>query len=208
MATRWSGVTHLIGIDIETTGSVIGVHGIVAVGAVVVDMATEGVVQSRRWTANLTGLAWEDRCVEQFWSKHPAVLEEFREAGSLSSQADIGAAVVDWLGEQQALYPKAVIVSDFPLFDIGWLNYAAGLTSRTPLYLKGADNGWQSILDIDAYEEALRDVDAFSGSAINTDDLVKPSHLPEVDAAYMTVRFVRVLHTAFPKLRLRRIYYV
>ncbi len=193
MAKRWAGVEHLVGIDIETTGALVGKHAIMAVGVAVVHVPTQRIVATKRWASDVGDAQWEERCIEEFWSKHTDALRELQTTGPFFTQTQLGIEVARWFKEAHALYPSFVIVSDFPLFDIGWLHHAMALSRELPLYL-GPGNAWQNILDIDAYEEAL----AHAGVDTNVDvsDLVKPTHIPEVDATYMTMRFVRILHAA------------
>ena len=191
--TSWTGVEFIVGLDIETSGALVGVNHIVAVGVAVVHLRSARVVEVKRWTADLEDIVWERRCLTEFWEKHPEVLPKLKADTPRErrlSQHHLGANVVAWLNAAREIYRGLVVVSDFTQFDAGWINHAAAATECLPLYLDNCGK-FRRVLDTDAYKEALED--AGLSIAVDMSDTPPASHLPEVDATFIAVEFARLL---------------
>jgi hypothetical protein len=178
---------YAIGLDVETTGSVLGLHALLAVGVAVVDLKTGTLVRSKRWVIRNKSLRWEPRCVTEFWSKHADALEELTAVTQQTHTLKEFAQdfVTFMLG-----YENSIVVSDFLLFDGQWVNHALSVGKRSPLYLPG-NKSWQSTVDLDSFEDGLKAAGVLP--VVDMSDVPPPNHRPEVDAAFVAIKYARIV---------------
>ena len=156
-----------ISVDVETTGSCLGIHSVVAVGAAVVEVSTGTVVETRRWTLDTRTAVWERRCTEE-WRKHPDVLRD------LTQPALPGVAV-----EPDA----ADVLLDAGGFATSWAKWLARIRVP-PVYLSGPGGAWQPTLDLGAWFAGVSAVCPAALGVMDKAKLLYPDggHYPEQHA--------------------------
>jgi DNA polymerase III epsilon subunit-like protein len=124
-------MTILIAVDIEATGCDILKNAIVSIGAVAY---ANSEMKVQQWNMIIPETkTWEDRCVEQFWSKQS---DELRKNLSLNAQDPHTAmsSFVEFLTLYENMDDDVRIITDNPAFDIAFLNvYLSVYTSRMPM---------------------------------------------------------------------------
>ena len=193
-------------IDVETTGCMLQLHSMVALGVALLHVNDRRVIETRRWTMDTAHAVWEERCLREFWSKWPAVRDELTkppaagvevepDATGLLTPHAFASSWTTWIRSVCARYSNVKIWSDFPGFDIAWTNYTLALGNAPPVYYSGGlACPWLSSVDTDSYVDGLAEA-----SNISTEDLsafraqseaLFPAgdHLPEKDAACTGLR--------------------
>ena len=193
-----------VAVDVETTGPRLGTgDAVVAFGAALIDVTECKTIETRRWTMDTTGITWDAACVERFWNKFPVqhkeliapapehVAVEPDAAGVLLTPAAFSSSWKRWMTSVYARFPGVCLWSDFPMFDLAWLNHTLLLGGGTCSYLDGPGGAWQTTLDIDAYLEGL----APPGAVLEEAKKLYPDgdHFPERDAETMGLRFAYTL---------------
>lgn len=180
-----------IGIDVETSGCNLLENSIVAVGVAIMNMKTGELLEPlKRWTIDCKNIKWEQRCLTEFWDKFPDVKKSFVEATDvIGNMKDFGQIFYTWYNEKISKYGKFTFYSDFPLYDIMWINYALALSGKKPLYL--LNNSWQSIDDTDAIEKGILMTGNYD---IDMSDFTLQRHYPEIDAYYIVLRLYKLLN--------------
>ena len=182
--------------DVETTGSCLGIHSVVAVGAAVVEVSTGTVVETRRWTLDTRTAVWERRCTEE-WRKHPDVLRDLTQPAlpGVAVEPDAADVLLDaggfatswakWLARIRAQFPSEMpIWSSFPAFDLAWLNFTLALSGVPPVYLSGPGGAWQPTLDLGAWFAGVSAVCPAALGVMDKAKLLYPDggHYPEQHA--------------------------
>ncbi|MCI5052079.1 MAG: hypothetical protein MRY21_02950 [Simkaniaceae bacterium] len=133
-------MSQILAIDIETSGPSMVKHGILSIGAIAGSDAFEVNIA-------LEGREYDTLCLEQFWKRHPKAHAHVTKDPLAPKEAMARfAAFLD-------RHNRAMIVSDNPSFDIGWLNlYLALYTERLPInYTSGGEH--RMIWDAGTIEE-------------------------------------------------------
>jgi len=123
---------HVLGIDVETSGSSYIRHGILSIGCSLQD---ENSVELRCFEVNVSlpdDRGYEEECLQNFWLKHP----EAHQYVQLNSKYPREAMqeFCQFLNLVEREYPNVMLISDNPSFDISWINvYLSAYTERKPL---------------------------------------------------------------------------
>jgi hypothetical protein len=125
-----SGVTHLIGFDVEATGQCMRTNFMPRFGAAVVEIATGECVDrfSTFVQAPTPQHGWEKRCVDEFWTKTPEIAEKYAEImnalGTAPKPDEAGLAFVAWIDALVARLGSHALmfVSDTAGFDYAWIS--------------------------------------------------------------------------------------
>jgi len=175
-----------IGIDVETSGANLLLNSLVAVGVAVMDLNTGNLIEPlKRWTLDISNINWEQRCIDQFWSKNESLLENFKNApNKCADMSKFALEFHKWYNEMLQKYNKFIFYTDFAVFDIAWVNIALNKANLPPLYM--LNGSWQNILDIDSFEKELNNVN------IDMSDFTLVRHLPENDAYFIVLKYYRL----------------
>ena len=110
----------VLSIDIETSGCNLIDNGILAIGYCIGNLDGEVVFKDRINMLLDDGCYFEERCVKEFWSKHEDVLKIIQE-DAVGPHIGIR-SFVDMVYDLEDQY-ELIIISDNPVFDIGFINY-------------------------------------------------------------------------------------
>jgi len=138
---------YVLAIDVEATGQGLRTNFMTAIGAALVQCGSgEKVAGFQSYLAQPEATDWEQRCVDEFWSKFPDVWEETKKKVAAASHPDV---VMDrfrkWVLEVTK-DKKVKIVFDTSGFDQAWVDYYLGNISC--LYLLGY---YDQPMDISSY---------------------------------------------------------
>ena len=183
----------LCAIDIETSGPNIIKNGILSIG-ICAGTVTGNIIVRRRIDVKLhRSKSFDTNTWDNFWCKNKKILEIIQE-----HPLEESAAVIEFINVIDDLEDnyKVIIISDNPVFDIGFLNYyLAFYINRLPLQYD-KEGVFRPIYDTDSY---TRGVLRKNYNNIYTDDkeIIKKlnielpqldsskKHLPEYDAEYI-----------------------
>lgn len=143
MAALAAMALYVVSLAVDTTGPELGVHSLVGVGAVVVEVPTGVVVERRRWAADTDNAVW-DRAFIEGVRKRTASASASASSSSTSASplapAALGASLRAWLHDVTAKPTASVVlVLDRAVVSSAWLeavlgfSYMALLASRCPL---------------------------------------------------------------------------
>jgi hypothetical protein len=141
------GGDYVLALDVEASGQGIRTNFMTAIGAALVNGKTlEKVAGFQSYLAQPEDTCWEQRCVDEFWSKFPDVWEETKKRVASAEQPEV---VMDrfrhWVLEVTK-GKKVKIVFDTSGFDQAWIDYYLGNISC--LYLMGY---YDQPMDISSY---------------------------------------------------------
>jgi hypothetical protein len=129
-------ITHLLAIDVETSGMGLRSNFLIQIGAALIDYNTGTRVDGfSSYLQQPENTIWEPRCVEEFWSKHPVVWKTAQEGIATASPSFIVRQnFIDWV--TNACKDRNVqIIFDTAGFDQAWMDYFLGDVSC--LYITG-----------------------------------------------------------------------
>lgn len=187
-----------VAIDVETTGADLTRNQVVAIGAAGVSRnGLEVLVPPVRWVLDTSSAEWEPRCKEEFWDVHPDVyrtlVTDLLPTEKLTP-AQFAARFREWfVNLETTLTPRGIrirVVTDFPSFDIAWLNVTLARGGAKPLYMLVGH--WIDVRDTESFEEAVTGIDLKKLPSGQT-----TSHLPEVDALVIATRHATLNHQLF-----------
>ncbi len=123
-----------MGLDVETTGQYLSHNAMVALGAVAMDAEGAMLHTFKVCLAVPPHKGWEQRCVDEFWSKQ-ADLKAAIERDAIAPECAMR-GFARWLNLMDLLYgDRLVLLTDNPSFDVAWINlYLADHTDRPSLY--------------------------------------------------------------------------
>lgn len=135
-------------LDIEMGGPIMTLHPLVSIGWAVCDHHGT-VVEKRRFPVPFSIDDFDEVCLREFWQNekdNPGITqmlhmfyEEGRQFASIADAIRVFANAFDDITTQK--YRHLTLVSDFPEFDIGILNYYVGrYANRLPLNFYGQHN--------------------------------------------------------------------
>jgi hypothetical protein len=126
-----------LAIDVETTGQGLRANFMTCLGAALVDVAAGTVVaRYKSYVAQPPGRVWERRCVDEFWSKFPALWETTKAEVWVARGGDVVAAEFkSWVRDNVVDPARTTVVFDTAGFDQSWVDELLGDTSC--LYLLG-----------------------------------------------------------------------
>jgi hypothetical protein len=131
-------MSYVIALDFEAAGGIPRLHGFTQLGGVIVRVK-DGVVLSRfNEYACMIGYEWEERCVKEFWEKHPERFEETKKRTNevtTRSPYQVVALFFDWVRENTKEFKDDVhFISDNVAFDVAILRY---FSNEDILYVLG-----------------------------------------------------------------------
>ena len=170
--------TILFAIDIETTGCILTLHKIVALGYCAIDFETGKIILKKRINFKLDDIndvsslkdlrnvtdreelkkrlpeSIEPKCWAEHWAEHLDQLKIFQTEDPQSPEDGIRHFVED-LDNMDSEY-KVAIITDNPSFDITFINYylSVYLLRRPIAYMLGGE-GYRSIFDTDSYTRGV-----------------------------------------------------
>ena len=182
-----------IGIDIETTGASMANNYIIALGACAVD--ADGKELDRFYAALLPPSAhhtFEQRCMDEFWSKQMDKLHRYQSDGQ--DPTVVMSTFNIWIRQ----WKNPVFITDFPEFDIGWINlYLALYADALPLYMINgfrpainADDIYRGNLNSGGWNTTRRIADKYNYKILDE------THHPTEDATAIVTNFVSFLRTS------------
>ncbi len=121
---------YILAIDVETTGQGLKTNFMTCIGAALIKCGSCTVVDTfESYLKQPDGTCWEQRCVDEFWSKFPDLFEKTKIEISNALPADIVMKkFLDWV-LKVTKDRKCVIVFDTAGFDQSWVDYNIGHTS-------------------------------------------------------------------------------
>lgn len=211
---------RIVAVDIETSGCMVTKHGIIALGYCVGDIPretptkkltfdfAESIIPTVSYTSGtstttrqykkricmkLTGKTFEQRCKEEYWDKHPEMLEELTK-DALEPEVGIRQFMddIDKLEEKYEL----IFISDNSAFDFAFINYYIEYyLDRRPLSYVSGGTTYRPLFDTDAYARGALgqdytdlwtyDEEVMKKFNITLPEGVKHDHYPENDAEYI-----------------------
>lgn len=128
-----------LGVDVETTGQNLTQHAMIALGAVVMDEQFNELETFAGYLKMNKSRVWEQRCVDEFWSKNQTILEKIEK--NANNPYVVMNSFVEWLSLLDAKFKdNLVVVSDNVGFDVAWINeYLSIYTTRPSLDYRWCD---------------------------------------------------------------------
>jgi len=150
-------MTHIIGLDIETSGPSVTEHRVLAIGGAIVAVKDAAVVRTfltihndvPTVESNVLPPNWDLRTFTEFWTSPdkgdgtmtPLMLLQRTavEMADTKSEVEMTQALAAWLRQAFHDFPDAIIVVDTVSFDTSFLNYLLAKHTDLPnlLYAKG-----------------------------------------------------------------------
>lgn len=149
------GSLVIFAIDLELSGCYLDKDNIVAIGWSAIQLTTGEVVNQGLISLKpLEGRrAFEPRCLDEFWSKYPALLKDLQ---AVAVPAVQGMAEFFMILDDFDRNYDVRIVTDNPCGDIAWLDlYASMLLDRRPLCYKFGSNDWRPVYDTDSFARGV-----------------------------------------------------
>jgi hypothetical protein len=128
-------MTHFLSIDVESSGQDMLSNFVVAIGACVLEVARNLVVEPSEDTFLVyleppPGTSWDAHCLSRFWnrSKHGEAtplqqLEEQRRQHGVWQAAHGIQQFVFWVRRMAFKYPNLIVISDTASFDFAWIDF-------------------------------------------------------------------------------------
>lgn len=138
---------YAVTLAVETTGSVVGVHALLAVGAAVVDLRTQMCVQYHEWYLRPSG-TWDDSCVAEYWSQRPELAAYLASRPLHLNPQAAGQALHEWLQRVLGTKAKVFLVVDAAAFTVPWLDALLGTAGLPPMHLCHPKGGYQPVVDL------------------------------------------------------------
>lgn len=129
---------YVIAIDFEAAGGIPSKNGFLSLGATLYSITKQKEVSSFYSWASMDGYEWDERCVSEFWMKHPALYAEALQE-TTGNKAPSPYQVIDnfmeWVYRHVLVGPIANVnlISDNVAFDVGTLRYFS--TKRDIMYM-------------------------------------------------------------------------
>lgn len=198
----------VVAFDFECPGGVIGVNGFTQLGAAIVDESTETVVATWSAYANIANLAWEERCVNEFWVNRPARLANTicKCQASAMSCGDVVVAFLAWVRAHTA-GKDAYFLTDNAAYGAALLRafaredvfYAIARMDGVPMYrpIQDVNCFYRGAASVSRGSLALDGTSELDAKSMLLDDLgielpdygVPHDHSPERDAEKMARDF-------------------
>src|ERR1700744_5540510 len=143
----------ILAVDIETSGSSILKHGIIAIGYCLGDNKGNVIIKKRIHVKLDTGKIFEKRCMETFWNKNLDKLEILKQNAKEPKNA-----ITEFINDIDSFEDEydLRIITDNASFDIGFLNYYLELyLDRLPLSYKKDQKTYRPIYDTDSYARGV-----------------------------------------------------
>lgn len=184
----------LFGVDIETSGCMMTQNHIVAIGYYACRLDGRPLMKKRVSFAGPHN--FEQRCVDEFWSKNSVLYDTLMKNAVECSKA-LGLFIND-LDSLESSYTVA-LVSDNPSFDFAWINYYLDrYLGRRPLSFPFGGTTYRSVFDTDCFARGVirsgyktpgdfwtYDSGIRSVLGIQLPEGVATTHYPDDDAQYI-----------------------
>jgi hypothetical protein len=127
---------YILAIDVEASGQGLQSNFMTCIGASLVDSTGKEIGSFSEYLAQPAACGWEQRCVDEFWSKHPALFEETKANVAKAAQpAIVMRRFRKWVLDITDGLEDVTIVFDTAGFDQAWVDY--NLRDTSCLYLLG-----------------------------------------------------------------------
>ena len=193
-----SKLGRVVAIDFEAFGTITPENGFSQLGAVLYDLDTDSIVSVFSEYASQKGYTMEQRCYDEFWSKHLSLYDDIQAkcAASSSSPYDVVEHFYQWLDKVVTPDMDCFIIIDNAAFDAGILRCFS--KTRNPHYAFGPYRGIVDVSNIYygiARVPIMKDMKessknmAMMGLGLSVNDLPKfpkleeKAHSAEYDAA-------------------------
>nr|QQV29439.1 hypothetical protein K-LCC10_0184 [Kaumoebavirus] len=174
---------NALAIDIEKLGDYQDAH-IIAVGFCFGD-SDGNVIERKAWYISPNErTVIEDRCKREFWDKQTGLYDYFVSQGRPAHI--VYPEIAAWLATLEAKYPKIVILSDNPSYDLGGFDrMLQQYTDRLPLRYTSS-HGYRWVADYSERAYALGIENAVSEAAKKRMGMTEEDkHRPEKDAEFI-----------------------
>lgn len=119
---------YVVAIDFEAAGGVPSKNGFLSLGATIYSVTKQKEISSFYSWASMEGYEWEERCVNEFWKKHPELYAEAMLQTSAKKQPSPYEVIdnfIIWIFRHVLTGPIANIylISDNVAFDVATLRY-------------------------------------------------------------------------------------
>eukprot|EP01080_Neovahlkampfia_damariscottae_P002321 gene2321-2789_t len=134
---------HYFAVDVETTGQYMNKNAMIAFGCTVMDQDMKEVDNFVTFMSIPNERIWEERCVNEFWSKQKETLEHIeKHMKEPKEEMERFSKCIDEIDLRYG--SNLVVLSDFCAYDIAWINnYLEFFTNRYSLYYMLAPNEHQ-----------------------------------------------------------------
>jgi hypothetical protein len=141
-------MSYVVAIDFECAGGVPSKYGFTQLGAVIMKVSEEcKVISSFNSYSSMEMFQWDDRCVEEFWDKHPVRFAETKLEvyNPMTPQPwEVLRNFMAWVRKETAEFKDSVyLISDNVAFDVGVLRHFSSETDV--LYMFGS---YREVVDV------------------------------------------------------------
>jgi len=132
---------YLLGLDVEASGMGLRSNFLIQIGLALIDTETLEVLNRfSSYVAQPQGTCWEQRCVDEFWSKHTRLFKQAQERVADAPDSEtVRKDLLFWINENVCDPSNTRLVVDTPGFDTSWLDTLLG--DRSHLYLFSDKSG-------------------------------------------------------------------
>jgi hypothetical protein len=132
---------YFLAVDIEATGQFLTKNAMIGIGSTVMNEKGEEVDNFVGFMKVPNNRTWEQRCVDEFWSKNKETLdyikERWEDAGTVMTK------FAGWLNTMDLKYKKDLaILSNNSGYDFAWIDtYLSEYTNRSSIYYRLVSDG-------------------------------------------------------------------
>jgi len=126
---------YLLACDVEASGMGVRENSLIQIGFCLVRVS-DGTIVSRfsSYVQQPPNTKWEERCVREFWEKHPDQFERAKQGVSKAPPADeVARNLLEWVRTNVTDITTTRLITDTAGFDLAWLDWLLG--DRSHLYL-------------------------------------------------------------------------
>lgn len=159
-----------LGVDVEASGMGLRTNFCAQVGLGLVDVESgEELARFSTYVAQPPGTTWEERCVREFWEKHPDQWERVKRGiATAPPVGEVALAIKDFFRMRVVDPVNTRVVSDTPGFDLAWIDTILGDTSYL-YWFTDPQTGlpmYQDVLDVGSWYLGLARVCDPAASAL------------------------------------------
>jgi hypothetical protein len=143
----------LLGLDVEASGMGLRTNFLVQIGLSLVRVKGRTVEASFcSFVAQPPGTTWEERCVDEFWSKHPEKFERAKREVQRAPQPDAVAYALLQFVQVAVEFPEHTrLVVNTAAYDTAWLDWLLGNRSHLYLMQKDGKPYYADVLDVSSW---------------------------------------------------------
>ena len=139
-------MTHLLAIDVEASGQGLRTNFMTCLGSALISPEGKVLGTFSSYLKQPENCVWEQRCIDEFWSKYPELFEETKKRVADAREAsEVMSSFKKWVLDITK-DKKTLIVFDTSGFDQAFIDYNLGDTSC--MYLLGH---YEAPFDISSY---------------------------------------------------------